>query len=162
MSKASLCMAVSPPAPFCLDCTSLWWEVGREHWSRQWQPTPVFLPGKIPWTEEPGGLQSMSLQRVVHDWATEHARREQGCEKGRPRTQLGTLTPCSVSQTGPGVSWGQPAGERKSSFSMQPAMLEPVAKRNKLTWYGALPMSVPGGFLNTSEEKWCLPTSQEL
>ena len=26
------------------------------------QPTPVFLPG-IPWTEEPGGLQSMGLQK---------------------------------------------------------------------------------------------------
>ena len=26
------------------------------------QPTPVFLPGKIPWTEEPGGLQSMGLK----------------------------------------------------------------------------------------------------
>ena len=25
---------------------------------------------KIPWTEEPGGLQSMGLQRVRHDWAT--------------------------------------------------------------------------------------------
>ena len=25
---------------------------------------------KIPWTEEPGGLQSMGLQRVGHDWAT--------------------------------------------------------------------------------------------
>ena len=23
------------------------------------QPTPVFLPGESPWTEEPGGLQSM-------------------------------------------------------------------------------------------------------
>ena len=29
--------------------------------------TPVFLPGKIPWTEEPGGPQSMGLQRVGHD-----------------------------------------------------------------------------------------------
>ena len=28
----------------------------------------------IPWTEEPGGLQTMGLQRVGHDWATEHAR----------------------------------------------------------------------------------------
>ena len=28
-------------------------------WRRKWQPTPVFLPGKIPWTEEPGGLQSL-------------------------------------------------------------------------------------------------------
>ena len=25
---------------------------------------------KIPWAEEPGGLQSMGLQRVEHDWAT--------------------------------------------------------------------------------------------
>ena len=25
------------------------------------------LAGKIPWTEEPGGLQSMGLQRVRHD-----------------------------------------------------------------------------------------------
>ena len=24
----------------------------------------------IPWTEEPGGLQSMGLQRVRHDWVT--------------------------------------------------------------------------------------------
>ena len=25
---------------------------------------------KIPWTKEPGGLQSMGLQRVGHDWMT--------------------------------------------------------------------------------------------
>ena len=29
------------------------------------------LAWKIPWTEEPGGLQSMWLQRIGHDWATE-------------------------------------------------------------------------------------------
>ena len=29
--------------------------------------TPVFLPGESPWTEEPGGLQSMGSQRVGHD-----------------------------------------------------------------------------------------------
>ena len=39
-------------------------------WRRKWQPTPVFLPWKIPWTEEHGGLQSVGLQRVGHDWAT--------------------------------------------------------------------------------------------
>ena len=27
---------------------------------------------KIPWTEEPGRLQSMGLQRVGHNWATSH------------------------------------------------------------------------------------------
>ena len=29
--------------------------------------TPVFLPGEVPWTEEPGGLQSIVLHRVGHD-----------------------------------------------------------------------------------------------
>ena len=33
------------------------------------------LAKKIPWTEEPGRLQSMGLQKVGHDLATEHARR---------------------------------------------------------------------------------------
>ena len=37
---------------------------------RQWHPTPVLLPGKIPWAEEPGRLQSMGSRRVGHDWAT--------------------------------------------------------------------------------------------
>ena len=31
------------------------------------------LAWRIPWTEEPGGLQSMGLQRVGHDRVTEHA-----------------------------------------------------------------------------------------
>ena len=29
---------------------------GRFPWRRKWQPTPVLLPGKIPWTEKPGRL----------------------------------------------------------------------------------------------------------
>ena len=37
-------------------------------WRRKWQPTPVFLPGTedggaCPWTEEPGGLQSMRSEK---------------------------------------------------------------------------------------------------
>ena len=30
------------------------------------------LAWEIPWTEDPGMLQSMWLQRVGHDWAIEH------------------------------------------------------------------------------------------
>ena len=33
-------------------------------------PHSSTLAWKIPWTEEPGGLQSMGLLRVGHDWAT--------------------------------------------------------------------------------------------
>ena len=30
----------------------------------------IILACRIPWTEEPGGLQSMGSQRVRHDWLT--------------------------------------------------------------------------------------------
>jgi len=30
------------------------------------------LAWRIPWTEEPGGLQSIGLQRTGHDWETKH------------------------------------------------------------------------------------------
>ena len=33
---------------------------------REWQPTPAW---RIPWTEEPGGLQFTGSQRVGHNWA---------------------------------------------------------------------------------------------
>ena len=46
------------------------------------------LAWRIPWTEEPGGLQSTGLQRIGHDWATHttsqlhlsHTRVMDGCE----------------------------------------------------------------------------------
>ena len=36
-------------------------------WRTEWQPTPVFLPGESPWTEKPGGLQSVESQKDGHD-----------------------------------------------------------------------------------------------
>ena len=41
-------------------------------WIKKKQPTAVFLPGESPWTEEPGGLQSMGLQRVRQKSVTKH------------------------------------------------------------------------------------------
>ena len=41
--------------------------VGKIPWRRAWQPTPVFLSEEFPWTEEPGGLQSMGSQRAGHE-----------------------------------------------------------------------------------------------
>ena len=43
--------------------------MGKIPWKRAWQPTPVFLPGDSPWTEEPGGLQFLGSQRVGHNWS---------------------------------------------------------------------------------------------
>ena len=33
-------------------------------WRRECHPTPVFLPGKIPWKEKPGGQQFMKSQEL--------------------------------------------------------------------------------------------------
>ena len=44
--------------------------LGRSPWRRERLPTPVFLSGESPWTEEPeepGRLKSMGSQRVGHD-----------------------------------------------------------------------------------------------
>ena len=37
--------------------------VGKILWRRKWKPTPIFFPGKFPWTEEPGGLQSIGFTK---------------------------------------------------------------------------------------------------
>ena len=42
---------------------------GRSPGGGHENPTPVFLPGEFPWTEEPGGLQSIGSQRVGQDWS---------------------------------------------------------------------------------------------
>ena len=47
--------------------------VGKIPWRRAWQLILVFLPGESPWTEEPGGLQSVESPRVRHNWATKHS-----------------------------------------------------------------------------------------
>ena len=44
-----------------------WW--GRSPGERNGYPSSI-LAWRIPWTEEPGGLQSMGSQRVGHDRAT--------------------------------------------------------------------------------------------
>ena len=45
------------------------------------------LAWRIPWTEEPGGLQSMGLQRVRHYWVTNTL-----TTKIRKKTRVSTLT----------------------------------------------------------------------
>ena len=45
--------------------------ISKIPWRRNWQCTPVFLPGESPWTEEPGELQSTGVTKesVGHDWS---------------------------------------------------------------------------------------------
>ena len=59
--------------------------VGKIPWRRKWATHSIILAWKIPWTEEPGWLQSRGWQRVRHDLATSH---------GEPRSHM----PCGVAR----------------------------------------------------------------
>ena len=47
---------------------SCWWDLGRSE--KAMAPHSSTLAWKIPWMEEPGGLQSMGSLGVRHNWAT--------------------------------------------------------------------------------------------
>ena len=55
------------PAMWETQVRSLGWE---DHLEKAMASHSSILAWKIPWTEEPGRLQSMGSQRVRHDWAT--------------------------------------------------------------------------------------------
>ena len=49
------------------------WSLGQEDSpEKQMATQSIILAWKIPWTEEPGGLQSKISQRLGHFWATNH------------------------------------------------------------------------------------------
>ena len=49
-------MVKNPPA------TQETW-VEKIPWRTEWQPTPIFLPGESPWTEEPDRLQFIAWKK---------------------------------------------------------------------------------------------------
>ena len=50
------------------------WSLGWEDLLEEGMAThSSILAWRIPWTEEPGRLESMGLQTVRHDWATKHS-----------------------------------------------------------------------------------------
>ena len=59
-------MVKIPPAMWETWAQSLGWEDPLE---KRMASYSSILAWKIPWIEEPGGLQAMGLRRVVNDWA---------------------------------------------------------------------------------------------
>ena len=52
--------------------TGVWFLSWEDPLEKEMATHSSTLACKIPWTEEPGRLQSMVLQRVGHDWGTSH------------------------------------------------------------------------------------------
>ena len=54
------------------------WSLGQEDpLEKEMATHSSILAWKIPWTEDPGGLQSMGSQRVGHDLATKQQQQQQ-------------------------------------------------------------------------------------
>ena len=79
----------------------------------------TILAGRVPWTEEPGELQSMGLQRVGHDWVTntqaiQFSSVTQLCPTLRPHGLQHARLPCPLPTTGaysnscPSSRWWHP------------------------------------------------------
>ena len=127
-------------------------------WRRKWQPIPVILAWEIPWTEEPGGLQSMGLQTVRHSWATNtfHFRRPQGRreKKGEKKpllyenfTQPNEQTLCSSTLVFSHFSPNQ--------FSYQPRLVTTAGDLRKI--YPLIPRIRLGNKILTCRQNKVLP-----
>ena len=102
-------------------------------WRRAKQPTPGFLPGESPRTEETGGILSMVSQRAGDDWATKHRisrfRGTSVCICLWPHWPQHTRPPCPSSAPGdcsnscPSSQWCHPtisSSAPPSSSCLQP------------------------------------------
>ena len=68
---------------------------GRSH-EKEMDTLSSILIWRIPWTREPGRLQSMELQRVRHDWATNYTNPHKHTHKQPLRAaKISSLSPTS-------------------------------------------------------------------
>ena len=73
LAVKKLAVLVAQQSRICLAMQEPWVQflVWEDPLEEEMATHSSILAWKIPWTEEPGGLQSVGLQRVRHDLATE-------------------------------------------------------------------------------------------
>ena len=76
---------------------SLGWKYPLEEGKATHSSVPAW---RIPWTEEPGGLQSTGSRRVRHDWATQHSTHNPHIYGVRLPLHPPTLPPLTPQQKG--------------------------------------------------------------
>ena len=69
LKRASLIAQLVNYLPAMQD-TRVWFLGQEDPLEKEMATHSGILAWRIPWTEEPGGLQSMGLQRVGHNWVT--------------------------------------------------------------------------------------------
>ena len=111
---------------------SLGWENPLEKGMIIHSKNPSILAWRIPWTEKPGGLQSMGLQRVGHYWATNTHNMQggQSCEQGESEAGTGRAGDVHKMRAGLTIHHHFP-----SSFVFSPLCVELSSHRPSwLTW----------------------------
>ena len=109
-------------------------------------PHSSILAWKIPWTEEPRGLQFMELQRVGHDWA--HTRilssnfLVEDSSSGDFKKDLGCLlsTVFTFSVQFSSVAQSCPAGVQLQQPGIQPEEMDGVGQWDSLSVFYGLPV----------------------
>ena len=82
------------------------WSLGQEDpLEKEMTTHSGMLAWKIPWTEEPGGLYSIGLQRVGHDWATNTNTLLEPTWVGKGNIQLQPTFRHSIQPNGRKKSW---------------------------------------------------------
>ena len=85
------------------------WSLGQEDSPRVGNGNPSsILAGRIPWTEELGGLQFVESQRLGHDWTTEHVQGFQWDKvdhmpRSRSKRDIRILRTTAAHQKAPGL-----------------------------------------------------------
>ena len=103
------------------------------------------LAWRIPWTEETGGLQSMGLQRVRHDGATNTLTLGRPCTQGCPGIQVPGTFPLYLPGTLPLLAWTE---EPKTMFMV----LEQPGKAGKEEKF--LPLKIKIQKLTSASSYW--------
>ena len=81
------------------------------------------LAGRIPWTEEPGGLQSTGSQRVGNDWATNTSTLSRSSMSNCSADQLSSVPRGTWSKRNRAGTWTQKALAAESGSSHTPSCL---------------------------------------
>ena len=95
------------------------------------------LAWKIPWMEEPGGLQSMGSQRVGHDWASNFTTIQlKAIKRLDPKSYHHTHTYCGNYFTFPGASVGKESACNVEDLDLIPGLGRSPGRRERREFHG--------------------------
>ena len=87
----TICMTQMVKNLLAIQVTRVWFLSWEDPLEKEMATHSSILAWRIPWTEEPGGLQSMGSQRIRHNWATNTHTHTHTQKRQRPWTAKAIL-----------------------------------------------------------------------